>query len=226
MAKLKSIGQINTKSLRERVLDSLRTAIITGELKPGETLVETDLASQFGVSRAPLREAINILNAEGLVETLPYHGTTVKKLARKDIEELYSVRSMMEGFAIQRIIDNGRASTVAEALRAICQKMLAAAEKDRLIEVNRIDRVFHDTIIANAQNQLLTSLWNNVTIRVQQVMSLRNQSKGDLQQITLNHLTIVAAIEAENVVEAVQLINDHIGSAGDLIVEGWEEPEP
>lgn len=225
MAKIRSINQINTKSLRERVLDSLRTAIITGDLKPGETLVETDLAAQLGVSRAPLREAINILSAEGLVETLPYHGTKVKKLARQDIEELYSVRGMMEGFAIQRIIASGNAKRIAGELRVICQKMLTAAEKDSLTGVNRIDRTLHDAIITHAENGLLKQLWSNVSFRVQQVMSLRNQSKGDLRQIVNNHLAIVNAIESEDVQEAVRLIHEHIGNAGDLIAEGWEEPD-
>lgn len=226
MAKTKSLGQIDNKSLRERVLDALRTAIITGELKPGETLVETDLAAQFGVSRAPLREAINILNSEGLVETVPYHGTKIKKLARNDIEELYSIRSMMEGFAIQRIIAAGEAKATAEELNDICQRMLKAAEKDSLIEVNRIDRVFHDTLINRAEHQMLRGLWSNVTLRVQQVMALRNQSKGDLRQIAMNHISIVNAIESEDTEEAVRLIQYHIGSAGDLIAEGWEEDEP
>ncbi|MGV2434584.1 MAG UNVERIFIED_CONTAM: GntR family transcriptional regulator [Anaerolineae bacterium] len=72
-------NQISTKSLRERILDALRSAILSGELKPGQALVETDLAAQLGVSRAPLREAIQILNTEGLVTVVPYHGTTVNQ---------------------------------------------------------------------------------------------------------------------------------------------------
>ncbi|MEL7235992.1 MAG: GntR family transcriptional regulator, partial [Chloroflexota bacterium] len=101
---MKSLRQVETRSLGERVLDTLRAAIINGELKPGEILVETELAAQLGVSRAPLREAIRILNVEGLLQTVAYHGTTVKKLSRKDIEELYSVRGMIEVFAIRQII--------------------------------------------------------------------------------------------------------------------------
>ena len=103
MSKTTSLGQIENKSLRDQVLDSIRSAVVNGELKPGDTLVETELATQLGVSRAPLREAINVLNMEGLLETVPYHGTKVKKLVRKDIEELYSVRSMMEAL-LERLI--------------------------------------------------------------------------------------------------------------------------
>ena len=129
--------------MRERVLNSLRSAIVNGELKPGDPIIETELAAQLGVSRAPLREAINILNVEGLLETVPYHGTTVKPLSRTDIEDLYSVRSMMEVFAIRRIIESGNAQDAADALRVTCMAMATASKKDSLIEVNRLDREFH-----------------------------------------------------------------------------------
>lgn len=225
MAKITSLGQIDNKSLRERVLDSLRTAIINGELKPGDTLIETDLAAQLGISRAPLREAINILSVEGLVETIPYHGTKVRKLARKDIEELYSVRSMMEVFAIERIIAAGpdRVDEAVTALRRICDEMMGAAREGSMTDVNSIDRRFHNALIEHSGNNLLFMLWNSVTLRVQQVMSLRNKKTGDLQQIARNHLTIVDAIARLDTAEAIRLICEHIGISADLIAEGWEE---
>lgn len=225
MTKIASLGQIDNKSLRERVLDSLRNAIINGELKPGETLVETDLAAQMGISRAPLREAINILSVEGLVETIPYHGTTVRKLSRKDIEDLYSVRSMMEVFAIERIVAAGspRIDEVVARLHEVCDEMMVAARDGSLIEVNRIDRQFHNALIEHSHNSLLLTLWNSVTLRVQQVMSLRNKRTGDLQQIARNHLAIVDAIARSDTLEAIRLICEHIGTSGDLIAQGWEE---
>ncbi|MEO0560815.1 MAG: FCD domain-containing protein, partial [Chloroflexota bacterium] len=75
------------------------------------------------------------------------------------------------------------------------------------------------------KNSLLVMLWGNVTLRVQQVMSLRNEVKGDLHQIARNHETIVNAIEAGDVQLAVQLIHDHIGASGDLMAEMWQEEE-
>lgn len=218
-----SLGQIQNKSLREHVLEMLHTAIVNGELKPGQTLIEAELAAQLGVSRAPLREAINILNAEGLVEIVPYHGTTVKKLARKDIEELYSIRSLMEGFAVQRIIESDQTAQVVARLREICDSMLAAADAGDMRDVNMIDRHFHDTLVASSQNSLLVMLWSTVSLRVRQVMTLRNRSKGDLHEIARNHTVIVDAIERQETDIAVQLIHHHIGTTGDLIAEGWEE---
>lgn len=227
MTKNTALGQIDNKSLRDRVLDSLRTAIINGELRPGDTLIETDLAAKMGVSRAPLREAFNILSAEGLVETVPYHGTTVRKLVRKDIEDLYSVRSMMEVFAIERIIDAGQGciDEAVSVLVSICDEMMEAARQGSMVDVNRIDRQFHNALIIHSDNALLLMLWSSVTLRVQQVMSLRNKKTGDLQQIARNHLAIVDAIARSDTPEATRLICAHIGMSGDLIAEGWEEAD-
>ncbi len=218
-----SLAQIQNKPLRDHVLDMLHTAIVNGELKPGHTLDEAELAAQLGVSRAPLREAINILSTQGLVEVVPYHGTTVKTLSRKDIEELYSVRSMMEEFAIKHIILTANTSAVVADLRMICAEMLEAAEAGDLRAVNQIDRYFHDTLVASSGNDLLVMLWSTVSLRVRQVMSLRNRSKGDLHQIARNHIVIVDVIERRAVDEAVRLIHDHIGLTGDFIAEHWDD---
>ena len=220
---ISSLAQIQNKPLRDHVLAILHAAIVNGELKPGQILIEADLAGQLGFSRAPLREAINILNTQGLVEIVPYHGTTVKKLARKDIEELYSVRSLMEGFAIKRIILGENTHAVIDQLRAICDAMLTAAEAGDLREVNQIDRHFHDTLVASSGNDLLVNLWSMVALRVRQVMSLRNRKKGDLLAIARNHYGIVDVIARKDVEEAVSLIHYHIGLSGGAIAEDWQE---
>ena len=218
-----SLTQIHNRPLRDHVLDMLHSAIVNGELKPGQLLIEADLAAQLGVSRAPLREAINILSTEGLVEIIPYHATSVKKLSRKDIEELYSVRSLMEGFAIKHVILSDNTQAVVAQLRAICDDMLAAAEAGDLREVNQLDRHFHDTLVASSGNDLLLNLWSTVSLRVRQVMSLRNRKKGDLHAIARNHFGIVDVIARKDVEEAVSLIHQHIGLSGGAIAEDWQE---
>ena len=212
---------IANKSLREHVLDVLRDAILNGELKPGHTLVESELATQLGVSRAPLREAIQILNTEGLLETVPYKGTSVKHLDKKDIEELYSLRSVLESFAIQLIILQNKPEHV-QYLRQHFDAMLQAAKADDLKLLNQIDRKFHDTLIESSNHSLLISIWVVVAMRVRQVMALRNKRFTDITQIAYNHLAIVDAIAASDQVKAVELITDHVASVGDLIAEDWD----
>jgi DNA-binding GntR family transcriptional regulator len=220
-----TLNHIENRSLRDRVLDALREAILTGEFKPGQQLIETELAESLGVSRAPLREALQILSTEGMVETVPYHGTTVRRLSKTDIEELYSLRSVLETFAIRRVVDHNNPEQVAR-LRKCFDDMLTAANAGDLKQVNQIDREFHDTLIELSGHSLLLTSWNVVSMRVRQVMALLNRRNSDLKKIAYNHLPIIEAIEAGEIEKAVQLMQNHVAASGELIAEGWpDDPE-
>lgn len=216
------LNQIENRPLRERVLDALREAIISGDLKPGQPLTEMELAASLGVSRAPLREALQILSSEGLVETIPYTGTSVRHLTRTDIEELYSLRSVLETFAVRRIIAQHNPLHV-EHLRHCFTAMLGAAESGEIKQVNNIDRLFHDTLIELSGHSLLMNSWSVVSMRVRQVMALLNRRNSDLKQIAYNHLPIIEAIEKEEEDKAVALIQKHVAASGELIAEGWDD---
>lgn len=216
---------IQTLPLRERVINALRDAIVNGELAPGQALVGTELANQLGVSQATLRDAIYALSLEGLVETEAYHVSTVKAPSKKDIEDLFSVRSMLESYAIRQIVIRDPAA-VADALYAICADMERAAQQDSLVELNRIDRRFHDTLIALSGNQLLGVLWNSVSQRVQQALSLSNQQQGSLRQIARNHRQIAQVIAAGDAEAAVALMNTHISFVADEIFGNWQQIAP
>jgi DNA-binding GntR family transcriptional regulator len=219
---LNSLHQLKSKSLRERIHEALRNAILTGEFKPGQTLVETELAAQLGVSRAPLREAMQRLNNEGLIETIPYHGTKVRTLSKIDIEELYSLRSVLEVFAIRRLIELDKPENLA-TLMQLYQAMLDAADADDLKQLNEIDREFHDQLIVMSEHDLLRTTWNTVALRVRHVMALRNMRNSDIKQVAYNHLPILEAIREKDIERAIELIQAHVASAGDLIVEDWNE---
>lgn len=217
----KSLNQIDNKPLRDRVLNALRDAIVSAELKPGDPLIELELSAQLGVSRAPLREAIQILSREGLVETVPYRGSIVRNLSRRDIEELYSLRSVLESFAIQRIIQRNDPEQVSR-LRSVFDAMLVAAQDGDLKAVNNLDREFHDTLIELGDHNLLVMTWSSVSLRVRQVMALRNRRNSDITRIAYNHLPIIEAIEKGAETEALQLIREHVASSGDLLAENWD----
>ena len=216
------LSQINNKPLREQVLDALREAIVQGDLKPGQVLIEADLAAQLGVSRAPIREALQKLNSEGLLETVPYHGTTVRRLSRQDIEELYSLRSALEVFAVRRIIAHDNPDDIAR-LRAHYGRMLAAADRGSLKELNELDRAFHDILIDLSRHNLLAVVWSMVGLRIRQVMALLNMRNEDIKQIAYNHLPIIDALDDRDEDRAVALVRRHIASTGDLIAEGWPQ---
>ncbi len=213
---------IENKPLRERIADLLRESILTAELKPGQTMVESSLADQFGVSRAPLREALQILNAEGLIELIPYHKTMVRRLTRNDIEELYSLRSTLEAFAIKRIIENVSPIDL-EALDVCCAKMVDAAIANDAQLVSVFDHQFHDTLITLSNHNLLISTWNTVSQRVHQVLALRDMRRKDIEVMARSHIPIIDAIRSYDLPLATHLIEVHIATASDLIVDIWDE---
>ena len=217
-----NLPQIKNMSIREQTLDTLREAILSGELKPGHTLTEMDLSRQLGVSRAPVREALRILNSEGLVETVPYHGTTVRRLTKGDIEEIYSMRILLETYALEQAIEVGDPADSGR-LRLLVDGMVAAGENADIKAVNELDRDFHDTLIEICGNSLFLSMWQTVAMKVRQVMALVNRRNPDLTAIARNHLPLLDAMDAGDMPRAKTILHQHIATAGDLIAEDWVE---
>ena len=215
-----NLPQIKNLSMQEQTLDTMREAILTGELKPGQSLIEMDLSRQLGVSRAPIREALRILNSEGLIETIPYHGTTVRRLSKSDIEEIYSMRSLLETFAVEQVI-RARNPEYLQRLRDKVEQMILAGRANNINTVNILDRDFHDALIDMSGHSLLLSMWQTVAMKVRQVMALVNRRNTDLTQIARNHLPLLEAMERGDVARAVELLQKHIASAGDLAAEDW-----
>lgn len=220
--KAKPLAQIENKPLRDRIADMLRELIVSAQLKPGETIIETELATQLGVSRAPLREALQILNTEGLIEIIPYHKTSVRKLTRGDITELYSLRSTLENFAIRQIIEHQDDHDL-EMLRDVYTDMVTAAENGEEALASTLDHHFHTTIIHLSKHKLLISTWNTVSQRVRQVLALRDMRRSDMRKIAYSHLPLIEAIAEGDPYKANILMEEHIMNASDLIVEVWDD---
>lgn len=214
--------QFKTQSIHKQTLDIIRQAVLDGEFKPGHVLTETELATQLGVSRAPIREALRILSTEGFVDTIPYRGSTVKLLSPKDIHELYSMRFTLETFALKQIIVQANPDHILR-MRQLYEEMKQAGEDKDIKAVNTIDRKFHDELIVMSNHGLLHSTWQTVAMRVRQVMALRNRRNSDLTQIAQNHIPIINAIEAGDEENAILLLKQHIESAGNLMMADWIE---
>lgn len=219
-----SLTHINNKPLRERIADILRELIIKGELKPGDAIVETELASKLGVSRAPLREALQTLNTEGLVEIIPYYKTIVRHLKRRDITELYSLRSTLEAFASRLIIEQDNPENI-QILRSICDAMVTTAKTGDTAETSAIDHQFHDTVIALSDHNLLISTWSSVSQRVHQVLALRDMVRTDIVPMAQSHYPLVDALERGDIQHASREFEEHIMDARDLTVKVWEDSD-
>lgn len=212
-ARQTEIARIENVPLRLQVADTLRKAIINGKMKPGAPIVEMALAEQLDVSRAPVREAIQILETEGLIETVAYKGKRVKPLTRKEVEELYSLREQFEAFAVRRIVESG---VDVSPLKRFSDAMIAAAGRDDFEALMEADEAFHRTLIQLSDHSILLSVWDTMFLRIHQIMALRNKANRNLKIVADNHPPIIAALEAKDMIGAISLISDHTRSAADL----------
>ena len=203
------ITPIEQTPLRIQIAEMLRRAIVSGKLRPGSVLVESTLAEQMNVSRAPIREAIQILENDGLVETVAYKGKRVKPLTAREVEETYNLREVFEVMAVRRILQYGRPVA---ALWAHCHEMDRAADAGDQDKLTAADEAFHRTLIQVADHDLLLASWNSLYLRIHQIMALRNTVQPNLFDISGTHPPIVRALEAHDVDEAVRLITEHTSS--------------
>lgn len=204
---------IEQTPLRVQVAERLRTAIVTGRLRPGEPLTETGVAAQLKVSRAPVREAIQDLENDGLVETVAYRGKRVKPLSVREVTEIREMRQHFEVMAVRRIVEQGVA---VDELWDPCRTMeeaAAAGDRDALIVA---DEAFHRALIRLSDHRLLGQLWAGLHPRIHQIMSLRHDRDVDLRDIAATHPPIVRALEARDVARAVRLVSDHFDALADF----------
>ena len=200
------IAPIENVPLRVQVASRLRDAILSGRLRPGTSLVETALAEQMNVSRAPIREAIQLLVNDGLVETIAYKGKRVKPLTAREVAETYSLREVFEVMATRRVLENG---APLDALREPCAAMQRAADAGDLPALNAADQAFHQALIGLADHDLLLAAWKSNYLRIHQIMSLRHKGDEDLHAIAANHPPIVDALEAGDAERAIALVEAH-----------------
>lgn len=208
---------VSDQNISEQVADELRGAIQSGELAPGERLVERALAAQLGVSHIPVREALTQLAQERLIVREPRRGARVASLTASDLEEVASLRVVLEQFMAVRVQE--RWTTASEArLTAIVDAMTAARPGD-IAEVLRQDRLFHETLADLAEHRLLDEVSSQLRGRVAGFIRAANAALDpDEQQAHVHsHREIVAAIASGDPGRARDVIAAHVARAVDRI---------
>lgn len=205
--------------LRQRVASVLRDAILGGTLKPGAPLVEKAIAEELEISRAPVREAIRTLAKEGLVESVAYKGSRVRRLTARDVEEVYAMRGLLERYAVRQVLARGGAPL--DALESACDAMEAAAAAHDLRGLNEADERFHRTLIGLAGHELLLAIWNLIELRARHAMALRNGQMGDPRTVAANHRAIVAALQTADLDGTLALLTEHVASGAQVILDDW-----
>jgi GntR family transcriptional regulator of gluconate operon len=209
------LAPLRSSSLADQVYEALRSSILAGRFEPGEKLVESRLASDLGVSRGPIRDALRQLAEDSLVVERPRSGAFVRELRAPDLVEIYNVRLAIELLAM-RLCVRGRAST--EPLRALIDTMAAAARAGDREAVVDAEMRFHSTLCELADNTQLTRMFRRLEGPMHLALAMDDASYENLKEIADEHLPLVRAIEAGDEAVAVAELHEHVMcSIGELV---------
>jgi DNA-binding GntR family transcriptional regulator len=191
-----------------RVADWLRNQIIDGERAPGSKLVERDVATEFGVSRVPVREALKMLDAEGLVTLRPHTWAVVRELSPEDVAELDEVRTALEVLTF-RLAAQRRTATGLARLRVALDAELAGARAGDRVVSRRAAADFHEIVTEIAGNRLLSELGQTMRSRLRWLLGQHD----DLMHVSEEHQVLYDAIVAGDVGDIERLVLAHIESS-------------
>ena len=202
--------------LRDVVFNTLRKAILRGELNPGERLMEIQLANKLGVSRTPIREAIRKLELEGLVLMIPRKGAEVAQITEKNMQDVLEVRKALEELSVQLACERITPEQVEEMKMAAedFRKVLKSGDVTKIAEA---DVKFHDIIFAATNNQRLITLLNNLREQMYRFRVEYLKQKECYPQLLEEHDKLIALISGGEVEEACELMGCHIDNQASTV---------
>jgi DNA-binding GntR family transcriptional regulator len=215
--KLSKVNLNDYKPLREVIFNTLREAIIVGELKPGERLMEVQLADKMGVSRTPVREAIRKLELEGLVEMLPRKGAHVADLSVKDIMDVLELRATLDGLASSLSAERITDEEIKE-LKHLLTQFSGYIEKENMQGLIKKDVEFHDIIYRSSRNDKLIQISNNLREQVQRFRVIYIKDYSSSKDLIREHTEIYEAISRRDSRAAMQSAQRHIKNQEETII--------
>ncbi|NJQ03841.1 GntR family transcriptional regulator [Streptomyces zingiberis] len=203
-------GPVTRHSVRGQILESLRAALVAGELVPGEVYSAPALAARFGVSPTPVREAMQRLATEGAVETVPNRGFRVALRSDRELAELAEVRALLEVPALLRLAGGGPPGGW-DGLRALAATATGAAAVGDRVRYTEADRAFHRALLALAGNEQLVLVADELYRRVQApVCRGAVTSRADLRADAAEHEALLDALAAGNAAVVERLARAHV----------------
>jgi len=190
--------------------------IIEGELRPGSRIAELRLCSRFGVSRTPLREALKVLSAEGLVRLLPNKGATVVRVTHKEVEDAIPILGMLEALAGELAcerIDKERLEQIKSAHR----QMVEHFQRGEKLPYHGLNRVVHEAIFEVADNKTLSETYNMLQARLSSLLVMGPKSPRQWAAAVDDHERMLAALEAGDGAQFAQIARGHVRRRGEVL---------
>lgn len=226
------LSELPQLSLRIRAANAIRDAIIEGKFKPGDKIPEKELAEELGISRTPVREAIHVLEQQGLVEIRPKYGTFIATLDWQEVSDSLSVRVALEQLALQQSLerlDPEEWNRFCAKLQRVLDQMFDAERCGDSIRSAELDIEWHTLLIDAAQNECLSRTWHTAglaTLIWSPERELYPFSEQALARPAIRHKELLAVLETRDRDKCTQALWNHIFVKFDDIREGQKVVAP
>ncbi|RMG58718.1 MAG: GntR family transcriptional regulator [Deltaproteobacteria bacterium] len=213
----------NHQTLRERIVDTIREAIINGILKPGTKISEPELAERFGISRTPIREALRQLESEGFITVIPRKGAVVSKLSRKDVEEFYELKSILEGYAARKAVEKITDEDISH-MENVNRQLEKLTQKGDLRKAYELHNEFHDAFVRICGNEKLYRIIQNLVRQFQRfrmILSVPGKIEGSIEQ----HWQIIDAFKKRDPDLVEKLVRENALYGQNLLLQEFEKEQ-
>ncbi len=206
------------KTLREQIVFSLRESIIRGELKPGTKLTEPELATRLGISRTPIRESFRQLESEGFLTVIPRKGAVVSNITRKDIEDFFELKSLLEGYAA-RIAAEKMTEKDVDKLIQINKELADCAENNNYERFFTKNEEFHNYFLTLCGNEKLVEIRDTMVKRFLGFRMAALSLPGRLMESVKQHEQAIKAFKKGDGRLAEAVLVEHALLGGDYLAE-------
>ena len=216
---LERLGNLEARELSQLAYDAIRKAIRDMQLRPGEHLVESTLARSFGTSSMPVREALLMLERDGFVRTVPFRGAFVTTLDRRDVEDIFELRELLEGRAAAhavRLLDNASLERLEEIIREVDARI---ADGD-VAACHELFLEFDDLLFDATDNARLSWNLRNLRDQIARIGMALVTIPGRLEQSNAEHKLVVAALRARDPGTAEREMATHVRSLRNSLLGG------
>jgi DNA-binding GntR family transcriptional regulator len=216
MATRARLKPLSADSLVTLAYESIRQSIIDGRYKMGEHIVESAVASELQISRAPVREALNRLTQEGLAVEQPRRGTFVREITAQDFIDIYNVRIALESAAVRLVVRNGARL---DGIEQTLTKLGKSASRGDIARTVALELRFHQLICEAAGNAYLVSVFQSLLGPVHMALGLDDAAYEDLEDVTTEHQALLQAIRSGDADVAAEAMHSHIKSTVGPVLE-------
>ncbi len=205
-------------TLREQIVDFIKDSIVSGRLKPGERVPESEIAENLGISRTPIREAFRQLESEGFITVTPRKGAVVSPITDRDVKEFYEIKSLLEGYAARTACDKMTDKDI-KRLEALNASMVKCEAKEDFKGFFRYDNDFHATFLRACGNDKLLTLVHALVQQFERFRMTALSLPGRMEVSLRQHSDIIDAFKQMNATKVETLVMANAEKGRDLLVE-------